>query len=396
MKYIYLDAIGGASGDMLLGAFLDGLVPYRVLQESLSQLKLPGYRTNLNDTQRHHIGAKKFEVHSPDHTHRHLADIERLIETAALARYVKENSLAVFRKLGEQEARIHRIPLEKVHFHEVGAVDSIIDIVGTFICLNFLKPDKILTSPLPVSHGFVKAAHGNLPVPAPATLALLGEHPLVSRDIAAELVTPTGAVLFSHISDGQLPADQTYTIQQTGYGAGSKDFAEFPNLLRIWSGELKSAFPRETVLQVETNIDDMNPEFYPHLQQRLFEAGVMDVTIYPGIMKKGRPGNLVSILTDPAKLDTVRDILYRETSTIGFRCFTVQREKLQRELKTMDSPWGELQFKAVIWQDIERWIPEYEQCRKIAGESGQSLPAVYQQVQAFLSAAISARKKQSC
>jgi len=263
-------------------------------------------------------------------------------------------------------------------------VDSIIDIVGTFICLDYVNVDKIFTSPLPVSRGFVKASHGRLPVPAPATLALLKGYPLDYRAVEAELVTPTGAVLFTHISHGGLPLSSQFTVSQIGYGAGSKDFPEFPNLLRIWSGELLDEVEHETVIQIETNIDDMNPEIFPHLQQLLFEAGVMDVTFYPGIMKKGRQGTLISILSDVSLLDTIRNILYSQTTTIGFRYFPLHREKLPREIRKIDSPWGKIQIKVVKWQNSERWLPEYEECRRIAEKTGEPLLTVYQKIQLFL------------
>ncbi len=384
MKFLYIDAIGGASGDMLLGAFLDDLVPFEIFEKNMSQLELPNYEIDLRETQKHHIGARKFSVKSRDKTHRHLSDIEKLIQKSSLSSYVKENALTVFRKLGEQEARIHQIPIEKVHFHEVGAVDSIIDIVGTFICLDYLKPQRILSSPLPVSQGLVKAAHGTLPVPAPATIALLKDYPLVSKPIEGELVTPTGAAIITHISNGQLPENQQFKINRLGYGAGSKDFKEIPNLLRIWEGEFLGETLYETCIQIETNIDDLNPEFYPYLQQLLFDAGAMDVTIYPGIMKKGRPGNLVSILADESRLDEIRNILYNQTSTLGFRYFRVHREKIPRQITKIDSPWGKMNVKIVEWKGQQRLLPEFEECRRIAQENEEPLLNIYQQIQSFL------------
>jgi uncharacterized protein (TIGR00299 family) protein len=286
--------------------------------------------------------------------------------------------------LGEQEARIHNIPVEKIHFHEVGAVDSIIDIVGTFICLDFIKPDIIFTSPLPASKGLIKAAHGNLPVPAPATLALLKNYPLNYRPIDGELVTPTGAALIKHISQGLLPVNRQFTITSIGYGAGNKDWEELPNLLRIWQGEFSDKMEYDSVYQIETNIDDMNPELFPHLQEVLMSTGALDVSLYNGIMKKGRPGILISILADTTKLEEIKKILYSETSTIGFRYFPIYREKLRRELKFIDSPWGKIQVKKVLWEDEDRLLPEYEECRRIARENGIPLIEVFSQVQQIL------------
>lgn len=385
MKFLYFDAVGGAAGDMIIGAFLDGLVPFEYLREQLAGLRLPDYRLTLEETQRHHISAKKFDVISPDHTHRHLSDIERLIEDSPLPQPVKEQSLAAFRRLGEAEARIHNIPLEKVHFHEVGAVDAIIDIVGAFLCVDYLQPRRVYSSPLPVSRGLVTAAHGRLPVPAPATLSLLRDFPLSYLPVEGELVTPTGAAIITTLSAGPLPKSISFRVAKTGYGAGGKDFAEVPNFLRVWLGEMEDSGTHDTVYQVETNIDDMNPEIYPYLRERLFEAGAMDVTFYAGIMKKGRPGTLISILCDAGRLDGVRDTLYRETTTIGLRYFPVHREKLQRQLRTVDSPWGPIQIKEIIRDGRRERVPEYEECRRIARQSGQPLRDIYEQVRGFLS-----------
>jgi uncharacterized protein (TIGR00299 family) protein len=384
MKFLYIDCIGGASGDMLLGAFLDEFVAFEYLQLEINKLKIDKFEISLSDTQRHHISAKKFTVKTNEQTHRHLADIEKLISNSDLNEWIKEQSILVFRMLGEQEAKIHNIPVEKVHFHEVGAVDSIIDIVGTFICLASIKPGKIFTSPLPASKGLIKAAHGHLPVPAPATLALLKNYPLNYRPIDGELVTPTGAALIKHISQGLFPANRQFTVTSIGYGAGNKDWEELPNLLRIWQGELSDKMEYDSVYQIETNIDDMNPELFPHLQEVLMNAGALDVTLYHGIMKKGRPGILISILADATKLEEIKKILYSETSTIGFRYFPIYRKKLKRELKFIDSPWGKIQVKKVLWDDEDRLLPEYEECRRIARENGIPLIDVFSQVQKIL------------
>ncbi len=386
MRYLYFDCIGGASGDMILGAFLDGLVPREHLETELRKLSLSEYRLELERTSRHHISAHKLTVQVQEtHHHRHLSDIVKLIEESDLAEAVKHHSLAIFRKLGEQEAKVHNIPVEKVHFHEVGAVDSIVDIVGACICVEYLKPEEIFTSPLPISRGTVSAAHGTLPVPAPATLGLMQGYPLVYRDVEGELVTPTGAALITHFSRGPLPENAPLTIDRIGYGAGSRDFAQIPNLLRIWQGEISGDFVRQTVLHIETNIDDMNPEWYPAVMEKLFQAGALDVSIYPNLMKKGRPGMLLTVLCDPALLPAVREILFRETTTLGFRYTYMHREHLPRTLRTVDSPWGKLSFKEVIRQDQVRRLPEFEECRRIARMQGKPLKDVYEEVIAFLS-----------
>ncbi|NOX36674.1 MAG: nickel pincer cofactor biosynthesis protein LarC [Calditrichaeota bacterium] len=387
MKFLYIECIGGISGDMLVGSLLDGLVPFSELEKALNKLPLDGYRLELREETRHHISGKRFIVHTDtrkEEPHRHLDDIRQLLVNSSLSEYVTTNAIQVFERLAQAEAQIHATTPDRVHFHEVGAVDSIVDIVSTFICLEYLQPQSVYHSPIPMSRGYVDAAHGKLPVPAPATLALLKNQTLHYLDVEAELVTPTGAALIAHISQGPLPTGRSFQIQQIGYGLGSRDLLELPNFLRVWLGEFQMASQTETALQIETNIDDLNPEVYPYLMERLFECGVQDVSFYPNIMKKGRPGVLVSIICDTALLPEVRDILFTETSTIGFRYFPVYREKLPREVLTLHSPWGNIQVKKVIINGRERLVPEFEECKRIARISKRPLWEVYQELTQFL------------
>ncbi len=384
MRYLYIDCIGGASGDMLLGAFLDQHVPIDYLKNELSQLKLDGYELVLEDTFRHHISSKKLTVQTePDpHSHRHLSHILKMIDESKLSAFVKEQAAGAFQRLGREEANVHNMPIEKVHFHEVGAVDSIVDIIGAFICVEYLQVDRIFASMLPVSRGRIKAAHGILPVPAPATMGLLKGYPLSSIDMEGELVTPTGALLVSQLSQGLLPRDQAFTVDTIGYGAGSKDFEAVPNLVRVWTGQLHDRFTHDSLLQIETNIDDLNPEIYPYVMEKLFAAGVNDVSIYQAMMKKGRPGVLVSILADPALFTTVKNILFSETSTIGLRYHTVHREHLPRRVIQVESQkWGKIKVKEVQLNGDRRLLPEFEECKRIAAEHNLGLHAVYQQLQ---------------
>ena len=387
MKFLYIECVGGISGDMLIGSFLDGLVPFEHLQQELQKLPLNQYRLELQEETRHHISGKRFRVQvtTSEVARRHLSDIVNLLESSQLSAFVKENSIQTFQSLARVEARIHATTVDRVHFHEVGALDSIIDIVGTFICLEYLHPVSIYHSPIPVSRGRIDTAHGKLPVPAPATLALLVGRPLQYLDIEGELVTPTGAALLAHIARGPLPTSQTFSIQQIGYGLGESDFPELPNFLRIWLGEFPIETQKETVLQVETHIDDVNPEIYPYLMERLYQCGVQDVALYSNIMKKGRPGILVSILCDTALLPQVKEILFTETSTIGLRYFPVYREKLARKLITVHSPWGDIQVKKVLINGKQRLLPEFEECKRIAQISKRSLWEVYQELTQFLS-----------
>ncbi len=385
MKILYLDAVGGAAGDMILAAFLDGLVPREYLIEQIAHLQLPDYEIRVSRTMRHKISAVRFEVLTRDATHRHLSDIEEIISASTLSDFVKRNSLEVFRKLAVQEGRVHDKPVDKIHFHEVGAVDSLIDVVGAFVCVEYIGPEKIFASPLPLSHGIIDAAHGRLPVPAPATLELLKDYPVVYRQVEGELVTPTGAVLITHLSEGELPAGVPLRIRRIGYGAGSHDFQQVPNLLRIWVGEMETPAGFDSVFQVETNIDDMNPELYPYVQEKLLQAGALDVTFYSGIMKKGRPGTLISVLVDAPQLDAVKRLLYAETTTIGLRYFPVHREKLMRQERQVDTPWGTVRVKEVMREGKRYLLPEYEECRRVARETGKPLVEVYRELEAFLS-----------
>ncbi len=382
MKFLYLDCAGGVSGDMLLGAFLDSLVPLDYLENTLKKLKLKGYHLELQDVERHHIHAKKVDVVVKSHKHHHrtLADIEAIINKSQLSEFVKTHSIAVFRRLAEAEARVHQQPVEAVHFHEVGAVDAIVDIVGTTICIEYLNPDAIYSSPLPISDGTVTAAHGVLPVPAPATLNLLKDFPVHHVSVEGELVTPTGAALVTHFSQGRIPERLSFRIQSIGYGAGSKQFEAIPNYLRIWQGQLDVQSIKEIALQIETNIDDLNPEVYPYLAEQLYAAGAQDVSFYPTVMKKGRPGVLVVIIAQPPLLTSLKEILFRETTTIGLRFHYVFREKLEREIVTIETEWGAVRAKKVIIDGETRIYPEFEECKRIARISGKPLIEIQQSI----------------
>ena len=381
MKFLYFDCFAGSSGDMILGAFMDNLVPFEYLKDELQKINLKNYELKLSDTSRHHIAAKKFDVITKEKTtSRHLSDIEKLISESDHTDYIKQNSIEVFRLLGKAEAKIHNIALEKVHFHEVGAVDSIIDIVGAFICLDYLKPEIIYTSPLPISHGTFQAAHGVLPVPAPATLGILSNYPQRKINVNGELVTPTGASIIKHISQGPLPEGVDLEIEETGYGAGNKDFKEIPNLLRIWLGSISESKTVETLLQIETNIDDMNPEIYPFVMEKLLDIGVNDVWLQNIQMKKSRPGIKLSVLCTTEKMDEVKKILFTETSTIGIRYMPVKREILQRKNTTIDSSWGKIKVKQTEYAGKITLHPEYEECKRIALENNLPLLFVYNKI----------------
>jgi len=382
MKMLYWDCNSGISGDMILAAFFDGLVPVDVVEEYLNRLPLGTISLKVTSVRRNGVAAKHLEiVHEGEaETLRTLPQIERLLQESALPDGIQQKTLSIFKKLAEVEARIHQTTPEKVHCHEIGAVDTIVDIVGTLICLDHIKPDMILGAPLPLGRGRVKTEHGILPLPAPATLELLKGLPVSNLDVNAETVTPTGAVLYATLVQGTLPTALTFTVEKVGYGAGNQTFPQLPNVLRIWEGQLLTSHRHELVMQVETSIDDMNPELYPYLMEQLLGVGVFDVSLYPNIMKKGRPGVLVSILCDPVLLPTVKDILFRETTTLGLRYQYIYREKVDRELVVVDTPWGKVRVKKIRLGEQERWSPEYEECRRIAREQNRPIRDIYEQL----------------
>lgn len=381
MKFIYLDCIGGASGDMLLASFIDGLVPADFLKGQLTKLNLTGYDFNISAVLKHYITAKKIDiVVQNDSSHRHLNDIVALINSSDLNDTIKKNAIAIFNLLGEQEAKIHNIPLEKIHFHEVGAIDSIMDIVGSCICFDYLNVQAIYSSELPVSYGTVKSAHGMLPVPAPATLAILHDYPLKKVNIIGELVTPTGAAIIKHFSKGLLPDNYSFIVEKIGYGAGSRDFEEVPNLLRTWLCK-KNKGDSTSILQVEVNIDDMNPEIYPYIIGKLLDLGVNDVWHHNITMKHGRPASQLTILTEEKLLETVKSLLFSETTTIGFRYFTVKREILERKIIEIPSPWGKIKVKEIIWNTSRKITPEYKECKRISEENNIPLIEVYKKIE---------------
>lgn len=388
MRFLYIDCISGISGDMFLGACLDGLVPRDYFQKEIAKLPLKNFRIRIERVLRHHISATKFDVllEKAEKTHRKLGTILDIIEHSPFSRNVKNNASAIFTLLAETEARVHATTPGRIHFHEVGGIDSIVDIVGACICLDYLQPDAVYSSPAPVPHGVLSSAHGPMPLPAPATLDLLRNYPLLKVDVQDELVTPTGAAILRNFSRGTLPPGQVVQVAQTGYGAGSQILPRMPNVVRLWSGTLETPAELDSALQIETNIDDMNPEVYPYLMEKLFQTGVMDVAIYPNVMKKGRPGVMISVLSDPALLPRIKEILFSETTTLGLRYFTVHREKLPRERFELDSPLGKVWVKKIWHQNRTKLVPEFESCKTLAIAKGMPLLLVYQQLIQFFNA----------
>ena len=375
MTILYLDCQAGISGDMTVGALLDLGVPLDHLRGELGKLELPAssYELSTSRTERLHMPALKFDVAVHDHhTHRHYAGIDAMIAASGLSDQVKEQSRLIFRTLAEAEATVHGVEIEQVHFHEVGAIDSIVDIVATAICLQYLQVQQIYASALPLGSGFVETAHGRLPVPAPATAELLRGLPLHGDCGPGERVTPTGAaILVALVSRfGQQP---TMVLERTGCGAGGHDFADCPNILRAFLGShVEKTDPADEVIVVEANIDDSTPEVLGYAMERLLEEGALDVFFTSIQMKKNRPGVMVSFLCHHAQLERLAQLLLGETSAIGLRYYRADRIIMQRRVVEQQTEFGPVRFKQVIDADGKtlRAAPEYDDCRRIAREHG--------------------------
>jgi uncharacterized protein (TIGR00299 family) protein len=382
MKTAYLDAFSGLSGDMLVGACLDCGVQLAELQAPLASLGLTGYRLSERRRTLAGISAAKFDVEVLEsQPERHLSEIRAMIEGASLSESVRRRAISVFEALAEAEARVHRTTPEQVHFHEVGAVDSIIDVVATVWCLERLSVGELLVSPLPMGSGFARSMHGVIPVPAPATAELLSGFPVRLGDGGAEMVTPTGAAVIKALArPAQLPLG--FQIERVGYGAGSRDLEDRPNVLRMIVGKVGAGFDADELLEISTNIDDLNPQIYDHVMERLFAAGARDVSLTPTIMKKGRPGVILTVLAEPSRRDEVARVLFGETSTIGLRFHPVSRLKLRREMKEVETEWGKVRIKISHGGAALVISPEYDDCRRIALEHGVSLKTVMERARA--------------
>jgi len=381
LRAAYFDCYSGISGDMILGALVDLGVDPGKIRKALKTLDLKGYKLKTSRVQRGLIAGTKVQVSltkSSHHPARKYSDIKKLIADSDLSSTAKKNSLEIFKRIAQVEAAIHDTTMEKIHFHEIGAVDSIVDIVGGVVAIESLKLDKIYASPLNVGEGFVQCAHGCLPVPAPATLKLLQGIPVFSNGIKKELTTPTGAAMIGFYADkfGSLPAMK---IVGDGYGAGDHIIAEMPNMLRVVLGEISAESDEELVL-IETNIDDMNPEFYEGTMESLFKAGALDVYLTPIIMKKSRPANKISVLSSETDRQAMTEILLHETSSFGVRYFRIGRTVLERELKTVNISWGSVRIKIGKFNGkVIQISPEYEDCKKIAYKEKVPVKQVYEE-----------------
>ena len=368
----YLDAFSGISGDMLVGALADAGADTDAIAAAVSSLNA-GAEVSFEKVKRNGIGATKYHVAAAEtHTHRHLAHIVKMIEKGALVPRARQNAIAIFRRLGEAEAQVHQIAIEKVHFHEVGAVDSIADIVGAAVAFDLLDVDTIVCSPVNVGSGTVRAEHGVLPVPAPATALLLNGAPVYSRGPAVELTTPTGAAVAATLSQrfGPLPPMR---ISRTGFGAGTRDFPEHANVLRVILGEPTGADESLSVAVIEANIDDLNPQVLAYAMEKLLEFGALDVSLQPILMKKGRAGHLLRVIARPEDREALAQIVFSETSTFGLRIYAAERRVQARSWKEVNTQYGKVRVKV---SSEGYYAPEYEDCRKLAVASGIALKQI--------------------
>ena len=382
MKTAYFDCIFGVSGDMILGALVACGVPVEHLREQLGTLDVAGFGLEEERLVSSGIDSVKVHVHTEhQHVHRHLADIVRIIDGGGITPRAKDMAKRIFTRLAEAEARVHGTTPDKIHFHEVGALDAIVDVVGACIGLEYLGVERIMASELRVGTGTVKCAHGVMPVPVPAVVELTTGVPVVRTSYDGEIMTPTGAAIVTTLSESYGPADG-FRGETVGYGVGTKTWDDHPNLLRIMIGETPRSSETDTVFIIDTNIDDMNPEVFGYVSERLFEAGALDVFMTPIYMKKGRPGTLLSVISPSGRETVLAEIVLAETTTIGLRMTHAVRKKLSRDTKTVETPFGTVRVKTVAVDGHERYAPEYEDCARIAREKNVPLIEVYAAVRA--------------
>jgi uncharacterized protein (TIGR00299 family) protein len=362
---------------MILGALINLGVDEEYLKKELKKIQISGFELHVSKVEKNHITGtdvlvKVFDIQKS----RDISDINSLIENSTLSEDVKNLSKKIFFKLAEAESKVHNIDIEKVHFHEVGAIDSIVDIVGAAICIKKINLSNIYCSPLPLGKGFTKCSHGKIPIPAPATVEILKNIPVYFTDIPHELVTPTGAAIITSIAKkfGSMPMIK---IEKIGYGAGKKEM-DHPNFLRVFSGNSKDKYDSDSTTIIETNIDDMNPEIFGYLVEKLYKKGALDVFVTHIQMKKNRPGVKLSVISSHEKINELADIIFKETSTLGIRFYETKRLKLKIEKNIVQTKYGSVSVKIGLKEGkILTVSPEYEDCRKIADEHNLTLKSIY-------------------
>jgi len=388
MKILYYDCFSGISGDMNLGAMVDLGISPRHISDQLNLLNIKDeYTLTFENSRKMGISGTKAVVklqhrnHTHPHPRRHLSDIEHIIKNSKIAEPVKQLSLQIFQRIAQAEARVHGTTTEQVHFHEVGATDAMVDIVGAAICFHQLDVDEVWSRPPELGSGFVHCTHGRMPVPAPATAELVRNIPTTSGAVQAETTTPTGAAILTTLAH-RFTGRPSFTIKKTGYGLGHHDL-EIPNVLRVYLAETDEKAPGPVMM--ECNIDDMNPEQYEIVMDKLFRAGADDVFLTHLIMKKGRPAVKISVLCHRENLDTMKDILFTETTTLGLRHYPVEKDMLKRTIREYNTPMGKVRVKEARYRDmLIRRKPEWEDCKKIAAGKNVPVQQVYLEIERWL------------
>jgi len=368
MKTLYFDCFAGASGDMILGALVAAGAEPRALVDQLQLLGVAGWKIDFETVDRSGISSTYARVQTPhEHVHRHLSDILKIIYQSQLKQSIKDRAALIFSRLAEAESRVHNEPVENIHFHEVGAIDAIIDVCGAAIGFDLLGIEQFISSPLRVGYGMAQMAHGRFPIPPPAVAELLKDKPIYAGDVEGEFVTPTGAAIITAVCDRfeNIPAMK---IETTGYGAGTRNPEGFPNALRLLVGETETvANADENLMMIETNIDDMSPQLFGYVMERAFELGALDCYLTQTQMKKNRPGSLISILCQPGDREKFLEMLFAETTTIGARTYEVQRRALLREVIRVETQFGAIDVKvARVNNGNVNAMPEFDQCRAAA------------------------------
>jgi uncharacterized protein (TIGR00299 family) protein len=378
MRTVYFDCFAGASGDMILGAMVAAGVDPSALSEQLSLLNVEGFKLNFETVDRSGLSATYARVETAhEHKHRHLSDVKKIIESSGVSDSAKMLAVKIFTRLAEAEARVHNEPVDHVHFHEVGALDAIVDIVGAAICFDLLKIERFVSSPLHVGSGMIQMAHGRFPVPPPAVAELLAGVPFYSTDIQGELLTPTGAAIITTVCQefGPIPR---MTTDVTGYGAGTRQYENFPNVLRVMLGQTGvDGTVDEKLWMIETNIDDMSPQLMGHVMDRAFELGALDCYFTPVQMKKNRPGVLLSVLCGSEEKEPLLNLLFTETTTLGVRSYEVERRALRRSVLRVETAYGPIDVKvAHLNGSVVNEMPEFEQVKAAAINAGVPLKVV--------------------
>jgi len=386
MKVLCYDCFSGISGDMNLGAMIDLGIDSKYLVTELNKLGLDGWKLSVEEDQKHGIKGTKVTVHQTkhQHAHRHLSDIESIISNSNLDTDIKDMSRKIFMKVAEAESKVHGIPVDHVHFHEVGAIDSIIDIVGAAICFRKLSVDEVYVLPVELGGGYTDCEHGRLPVPAPATAEIIKGIPVTSGGADFEATTPTGAAIIAALGThfSKLPP---LKIIKTGYGSGQKNSDALPNMLRVFLAETEARDAGHNAVMLESNIDDMNPEFYEHIAERLFSEGASDVYLTSVIMKRGRPGTVLSVICESGYEEKLSGIIFSETTTLGIRKTNFVKETLSRLSETIETEYGKIRIKRSFLNGRQVSVkPEYEDCRKAAIEKNVPIKEVWLKISTLL------------